>query len=173
MKHLKIKLVLALLFCSELFALQAQSTLYVKENTNAQTPFALTSIRKLTFSAGNLVVNKSDGSTSTFDLTSLRYLSFNSIATDVKPIENINSNKLTLYPNPVVDYLQIIYETATAGIADFEIIDLQGRTLLHQTLSCQNGTNHAAISVAHLLAGLYLFRMQISNKLEAIKFYKN
>jgi hypothetical protein len=153
--------------------LQAQSTLYVKEKSGTQTPFELDGIRKLTFPAGNITVNKTDGNMSIYELSDIRYLSFSDFTTDVKIIARQESSNLTLFPNPVIDQLLISYESLKAGNVQVAIIDIQGKVLHQQTINSQNGTNHAIISVSQLPKGLYVCRLQNGDKLETIKFIKN
>lgn len=154
-------------------ALKAQTKLYVKEKAGTQTAFDLSNIKKLTFPANQMSVTKTDGSVLTYGLRNVRYLSFISLQTDIMPIESLSSIYLTLYPNPVVDQLQISYELAKSGDVQLRIVDLQGKVLSFQILSGQNGTNHATISVGQLPVGLYIFLMQSETKLEIRKFYKN
>ena len=153
--------------------LNAQTKLYVKEKAGTQTAFDLSSIKKLTFPASQMTVTKTNGSAVTYGLSSVRYLSFNSVKTDIIPIESLSGSYLTLYPNPVIDQLQISYKMAQTGIVQLKIVDLQGKVIYSQILNSQNGTNHATISVAQLPVGLYIFLMQSETKLETKKFYKN
>ena len=153
--------------------LNAQTKLYVKDKAGTQTAYDLSSIKKLTFPASKMTVTKADGSAVTYSLSNLRYLNFLAIKTDIKPIESLSINSLTLYPNPVVDQMEISYEMTQPGNVQFKIIDLQGKILYSQVLSNQNGSNHATISVSQLPVGLYIFLMQSETKQETSKFYKN
>jgi uncharacterized protein (TIGR02145 family) len=92
--------------------------------------------------------------------------------TNVNIIESKGSNTFKLYPNPVINLLQITYETTKPGKVHLEIIDLHGKVLEHQILNSQNGTNHLTIPIAQLTSGLYLLRLQSNNKTEIIKFIK-
>ena len=103
----------------------------------------------------------------------MNYLIFSDFTTYVKFIDRQESSNLTLYPNPVIDQLQISYEMVKAGNVQVAIIDIQGKVLHQQTINSQNGTNHAIISVSHLPEGLYVCRLQKGGKLETIKFIKN
>jgi len=170
MRHKKIKLSALLLLGLGLTGLQAQSTLFVKEHSGTQTSYTLSSIRKLTFPTGNMMVNKTDGSTSTYTLSDIRYLNFSGLTT-VSQIGNQKSS-ITIYPNPVIDQLQINYETLKAGNVQVEIVDIQGRVLHQQTIISQNGTNHAIIPVSQLAEGLYVCRLQNDDKIEIIEFLK-
>ena len=154
--------------------------MYVKEYSGTQTPYTLSSIRKLTFAGGNMTVNKNTGSPTTYALSNIRYLNFTELTTGVLQTDKAESSNIMLYPNPVNNQLQISYETLGAGNVQVEIVDLQGKVLLQQTISSQNlptgqagGTNQAIIPVSQLAKGLYLCRLQSNNKIENIKFIKN
>jgi len=153
-------------------SIQAQSTLYVKEHSGTQTPYALSSIRKLTFPTGNMTVNKNAGSPTTYALSDIRYLNFTDLTTGVLETDKAESSYIMLYPNPVNDQLQISYETQKTGNIQIEIVDLQGKVLLQQSINCQNGTNQAIIPVSQLAKGIYLCRLQSNDKVENIKFIK-
>jgi len=154
-------------------SLKAQNALYVKEKSGTQTSFILNSLRKLTFPAGSLTVIKTDGITSTYTFSTIRSLTFSDLINNVSPIVKNERSNLKLYPNPVIDQLQMSYETLKGGNVLIEIIDFQGRILLRQNISCQEGANQAIIPVAQLQKGLYLFRLHNGNNVETTKFLKN
>jgi len=154
------------------FGLAAQNTMFVKEKSGTQTPFAFTSINKLTFTAGNMTVNKKDGSTNAYALTNIHYLNFGN-STAVVEIDSEGSSNMMLFPNPVIDQLRIRYESVTTEKLQLQIMDVQGKVILQQTLSTHDGTNYITIPVAKLQHGLYLCRLQNGNKIELSKFIKH
>lgn len=172
-QHKKVFLSVLLLFSIGLTGLYAQNKLYVKEKAGTQTSFTINNVRKLTFASGNMMVNKTDKSTSAYALSNTRYLSFRDFTTDVPQISLQESSNLILFPNPVTDQLQISYETMSEGTVQVAIFDVQGKVLLQQNLSSQTGSNHATIPILQLTKGLYMFRLQNGNKLETLKFLKN
>ncbi|MDD4729738.1 MAG: T9SS type A sorting domain-containing protein [Bacteroidales bacterium] len=173
MQNKKLVLSAVFLLCIGLSGLQAQKALYLKEKSGAQTSFTLNDLRKLTFPAGSMMVNKTDGSTSTYVLSDIRSLNFSDLINHVSLIYKKECNNLTLYPNPVIDQLHIIYETFKEGSVQVEIIDFQARILYQQTILCQVGTNQATIPVTQLQRGLYLFSLKNGNNVEIIKFLKD
>lgn len=173
MRHKKLKLTVVIFLGLLLTGLQAQNALYIKEKSGVQTSFILNSLRTLTFPAGNMTINKADGSTNTFALSTIRSLNFGNVLLNIPPIGKKESSNLMLYPNPVMDQLQISYEILKEGNVQVEIIDLQGRILHRQTISSQNGPNQAIIPVTHLRGGLYIFRLKNGTNVETIKFLKN
>lgn len=173
MRHKKLKLTIILLLGIGLTGLLAQNKLYVKERTGMQTTFALNNIQKIFFTESNMNVNRTDGNKSTYVLSDIRYLNFMDLTTHVSQIGRQENRSFILYPIPVINKLQISYESLKAGSAQIEIIDVQGKVLHRQTISSQNGTNQAVITVAQLRGGLYICRLQNGDKLETIKFIKN
>ena len=168
------KLLWSALLCLHfgLAGMQAQNTMFVFEKSGNQTPFAFTSINKLTFTAGNLTVSEKNGSTNTYALTNIRYLNFGN-STAIVEIDGKKSSNMLLFPNPVLDQLHIRYESITTGKLQLQILDVQGKVILQQTLSTHNGTNYIIIPVAKLQQGLYFCCLHNGNKFETSKFMKH
>ena len=146
----------------------AQSTLYVKNKSGTQTSFALSSIKKLTFAAGNMTVTKTDASTQNFALSSNRYLSFKDIGTGVLTMENTESSTLTVFPNPASNFLQINSAEDISG-RQVQIINLQGQVVLQTVLQSQT----TSVNITGLQTGIYLCRVQNQKQVNTIKFIKN
>ncbi len=179
MRYKKVILCALLLLGIGLTGIKAQS-MYVKEHSGIQTPYTLSSIKKLTFAGANMTVNKASGSDDSYVLSEIQYLSFTDFTTDVPLYDKQENSTINLYPNPVIDQLQISYETLKEGNAKVEIVDVQGKVLYQQTMISQNlptgqagGTNHAVIPVSQLSKGLYVCLLQSDDKIEIIKFLKN
>jgi hypothetical protein len=153
--------------------LQAQNSLYVIEKSGNQASIAFSDIQKLTFSAGNLSVYKTDGNADSYDLISVRCIRFKDYTTDVVPAAGKERSSAILYPNPVNGQLQISYESLGTGNVEVTIMDLLGKALIRQNLICQRGMNHAIISLELLSRGLYVCLIQEGNKAEISKFIKN
>lgn len=173
MFHKKIKLIAFLLLGLGLTNTQAQSTMYVLENNGTQTPYPLSSIKNLTFPAGNLQVSKNDGSIAAYTLSNIRYLNFNSLTTNVSQTDNQEINDITLYPNPATDQFQISYNSLQANTVYLQIIDMQGRILRQQTIISQRGINQVEVSLSQLPMGVYICRLQNGNTIKNIKLLKN
>lgn len=163
-------LLMGLGFC--FIGIQAQTSLNVKVKKGTETPFLLSNIAKLTFAIGNMTVNMKDASTSLFVISDVQNLNFE-LKTGIPQLNNDGNTTMSLYPIPALDVLNVQYSSATSGKAQFQIIDLSGKVVLQQTLSCQIGTNINTITVSHLHHGLYLCRLQQGTRLETTKFLKN
>lgn len=172
MKNKKVKLCAVLLFGFCLTILQAQNALFIKEKPGNITPYTLSGIKTLTFTSANMNVNKKDGGVSVYPLNNISYLNFGSPNSIVELFDNTNG-KLILYPNPVINQLNIKYTTSTKETVQLRIVNLQGKVVLLQALISQQGINCAIIPVTHLQKGLYLLLLQNVNKQEISKFLKN
>lgn len=170
MENKKLKLCALFILGIGLTCLKAQTTMNVKENVGALSQSTLGSIRKLTFSNNNLLINKNNGTTSIYALGNVRYINFSSgILTSTAEQETEN---LLLFPNPVNNNLQINFQSNETGILQISIMDLQGNIVLQQIQNNQSGTNNTVIDVSELLQGLYVCRLQTNSKTENIKFIK-
>jgi hypothetical protein len=151
-------------------SLESQNSLVINEKSGIQSTFDLSGIKTLTFSTNNLTINKKDGTISTYVLTDLRNLNF---GTATALGSYTFDSKLMLFPNPVTNQLCIQYSSSTIKKVQLQILDIQGRIVLQQTLYSFQGTNYAFIPVAQFSKGLYFVHIQNGNKLEATKFIKN
>ncbi len=148
--------------------LQAQM-LYVKENGGAQTTYALSNIRKLTFSSGNLMIHKTDNTNGIYALDELKYLSFKDYATWIEePFQN-NNVGLMIYPNPTSDILYIDLSGTDFPDGSISILSLDGNVLLVQK------TNNAGIvnlSLITLPQGIYICRFTNDKEIRTVKITK-
>ena len=151
--------------------LQAQ-TLYVKETNSVQNVYSLSSVKKLTFPSGDSISVKTNTGITTYSLSIVRYFNFTNITTGISQ-NAIQKEDMFLFPNPVSDEFQISYQTEETGVLQIEIIDVQGKKVLQQTLSNQYGKNLFIINVSQLSQGLYICRVQNGSRFENVKFIKN
>lgn len=72
-----------------------------------------------------------------------------------------NTGKLTVYPNPVRDYLSVDYTSVKPGMVDVKLYNSLGQEKLHAAHSARPGKNTFRMDVCHLKEGLYFleFRM--------------
>jgi len=167
MKHKKLKTCVVLLLGLGLQATQAQTALFVKQKVGINTPFNLSTLKSLTFDGSNVTVNKKDASTSSFVRSNVQYMNFG-VNTDIDPINGEKKNKLTLYPNPVQDVLNIAYTNENAQNIQIEIVGIDGKVALKTRL----GNATSSISVATLPRGFYVCRIINGTKIQTGKFVK-
>jgi len=143
-----------LLCCFGIQAILSQTALFVKVKSGANTPYNLTTLKSLTFEDGKVKVNKKDASFSTFVRTDIQHLTFaENITTEL--VSQNTKNKLRIYPNPVVDILNIELESTFP--LQIEIVSIDARVVLSTILL----SNKSSISVTSLPKGLYLLRSSI------------
>jgi hypothetical protein len=168
MRHKRLKLSAALLLGLGLAGLQAQ-TMYVKQISGTQTPYTLSSVQKMTFSEGNITIQKTDNSKGEYALSALRYLNFTSLTVGIAepPMHFVNANLFT-YPNPVTDVLKIDLKGVT-GEGTISILSLEGKVMQTQNTS---GNSLATMSLSHLPKGIYLCRYSSAEEIKTIKIIK-
>ncbi|MEI7502087.1 MAG: T9SS type A sorting domain-containing protein [Paludibacter sp.] len=154
----KLKICAVLLLGLGLQATQAQTALFVKQKVGNNTPFNLSSLKSLTFAGSNVTVIQKDASTSSFVRTNVQYMNFaENNPTELTPINGEQNSKLTLFPNPVQDVLNIEMSNVGLKPMQIEIVGIDGKVALLTVLHNRN----SSISVSSLPKGLYLLRSNI------------
>jgi hypothetical protein len=173
MIHIKIRLFTLLLLSLGFSGLHAQNVLKVTEKTGTQTFYALSNIRKLTFPAGNLLINKTDGSLQMFAYSKIRLLNFGGTLNNINQPVLQEDGGLLLYPNPVINELTLVYQSIYKGSLQIDIVDLHGKVVFTKTAYQTEGTNQLNINLSNLPKGFYLCRLTRGLTIETIKFLKN
>ena len=168
MKHKKLKLSTVLLLGLGLTGLQAQ-TMYVRQTSGTQTPYSLSNIKKMSFSSGNITVSKTIGSPDTYSLSGIRYLNFQDLTTNIATAEK-QELVMTLYPNPVVDVLNLQLSIKSSQACVIEILSMEGRVVYQEKLNQQSDVYQ--INVSALPKGLYLCKVNNGITTETTKFFK-
>lgn len=168
MKHKRIKLSAVLLLGLGLTSLQAQ-TMYVKEKVGTQTAYTLSSVRKMTFTGGDVTVQKTDNSTGVYALSGLRYLNFTNLTTSITelPVQLV-SGDLIAYPNPITDVLNIDLR-GVEGEGTISIISFDGKVLQTQQTS---GASTVTLNLSQLPKGIYLCRFANTTEIKTVKIIK-
>ena len=170
MKQVRIFMLFMFLSSMGLGLPKAQNTLIVKE-TGKQTPYALKSIEKLTFTGGKMIISQSGGKYHPYELSNISKLNFVTISTDILHPGKRQST-IVLYPVPVNDQLHIRYGEKKNGIMHIEIADMLGRIVYRQVIREQAGNGDEIIDLSRIAKGLYLFRWQYGDQFETCKFLK-
>ena len=170
MRHKKLKLSVLLLLVFGLTGLQAQK-MYVKEKSGIQSSYLLTDIKKMSFSSGNIAIQRTNGSSDQFSLSGLRYLNFTDLSVGIAPLaETTRGLNLQVYPNPVVDVLNIKLITDEAQPGRIEILSLVGKVVHVEKINGHSDVYQ--INTSSLTKGLYLCRITNGTIIETIKFIK-
>jgi len=166
-----IKCLLLLLSGLSVSLTQAQLTLNIKQNSGINAQFMLTTIRKVTFAAGTMSVYQKDATT-LYTLSAIQSLSFNQGISALNELNANTANKLTVYPNPTPEEMNVSFEADAIENVQLQILDLQGKLYIQQVLKCQIGTNLHTVSVSELPKGLYICRLLNSKAIATTKFIK-
>lgn len=169
MRYKSLKLSAVLLFGLGLTVLQAQ-TMYVKESNDTQISYVLSNVCKMTFSSGNVTVQKTDNTKGVYALDGLKYLSFNDFTTaiDEQQIQAGNTN-LIAYPNPVIDMLNIYFTDTKNNNGSISILTTEGKIV--QTLKTSR-TGIVKLNLSHLPQGIYICRYSNSTEIQSVKIIK-
>lgn len=155
-----IYLIAFLFFVSGVFCLQAQNSLIVSLNDGSSSSNLLSSLNRVTFSAGNMNVIKKDASANSYAISNIRNMNFG-VYSDVYDVSE-NQSTLSVYPVPACDFINI--KNAPEGQLRVVIFSLDGTILKN----CVMSDGSQPIDVSCFKCGLYLLR--VNDK--TIKFTK-
>lgn len=141
----------------------------VKEKSATQNIYNLSSVRKLTFSSGNVTVLKTDKSTKAYALSGLKYLTFGDMKTALEEQVHVEKQEFVSYPNPVSDVLTLDLTSLKNKQGTLRILALDGSELLtYQT----TGENIETLQVSNLPQGIYLCQFANENEIKTLKIIK-
>ncbi len=144
-----------LLLIAWVSATKAQNALYVKPFDGSQAVCQISEVRKLEFKSDEMILTKTDASVQTFLLNDIRLLSFKNYFTGIGDPFPARQGRLTLYPNPVKDWLHVGYAGNRATTMTLELIDIQGR-ILRRINKFEPGT---PVDVNPMQPGIYVIRI--------------
>lgn len=137
----------------------------LKDDTKKQ--FSISTIKSLTFPAGNVQVNKTDGNKDAILLSNVRFFNFINLTTGMEGETNLSSTSLQLFPNPLLNgFLTIRYDASQTTLTTLKIIDLKGITVWQTEKASQLGTNEIYLNKDNWSPGVYIFKIEIGNKIE-------
>lgn len=142
------------------FSLQAQSSLIINFNDGSSSNNLLSSLRKVTFPAGNMIVSKNDATSNTYALTSIRKMNFG-LYSGVNDLA-ANNSEISVYPMPAHNFISI--KNAPEGEIKLTVFNMNGSVIKNYTLS--NGSQ--PLDISFLNNGMYFLR--INDKI--LKFTK-
>jgi hypothetical protein len=131
--------------------LQAQNNLIVKFKSGTQSVSVLSTVDRITFSGGNLLLKKTDASTSSLLLSDISRLTFGlySAVTEI----TADPTGLAIYPSPVSHYVNLL--NAPQGEIRIMIFGLDGTTLMNKKLN----SGMRQVDISDLAKGLYLLKV--------------
>ncbi|MFT3752670.1 MAG: T9SS type A sorting domain-containing protein [Paludibacter sp.] len=144
---------LILVACSCFFSrVVAQNSLILKLNNGAGKGILLNSLNKITFSAGNMVVAKTDAGSDAYLLSDIQKMTFGVVSA----VDEITADKkaLCVYPNPASTYIKL-NNVADEQNLEVKIYRIDGVQVLAQTLQPASGL----ININQLAKGIYLLKV--------------
>jgi hypothetical protein len=98
-----------------------------------------------------------------------------SIQGPITGIEKVPSDRIRVYPNPVVNESVTIEVPGSPAFqtASLQILDAQGRAIINDEFELDEGTRQRTYDVAHWAAGMYYVRIQRDGVWSTVKFIKS
>lgn len=158
----KTKIILLLLFLTTAIA-QGQNKLYVYDTDGSNQSFALSDIRKLTFTENSMQIYQSPTHAISWPINDISYMSFQYSPVDISEWQKDN---LSVYPNPVTTKLTV---KNTEIIDELKIFDLQGKIYL----SLSPKKEITDIDMSSFPTGMYFLRIVSNNKVSTSKIIKS
>lgn len=137
-----------------------------------QDVYANTSIKRLSFDDGNLIIAQADGSVEQITLSDIARLSFKdyvSAPTRVEQVESSDLMNLKCYPNPTESELNIEMAESDSE-ASVNVLTMSGQTVISQNNSYTNSL--MTINVSDLKAGMYILRVSTTEGIQTTTFIK-
>ena len=132
--------------------IQAQSSLIFKMSDGTQLEKDLSSVKKITFSGGNLLLNISGGDNTIVSLPAIVSMVFNRTPSNIESsLEDRES--LAVYPNPATDILYI--KNAPAKESEVLVFTADGRMVLRSHVF----SSEQPVDVSSLSPGFYLLKI--------------
>lgn len=75
------------------------------------------------------------------------------------------SLNVEIYPNPSSGEFRISIESKSSSVAEIEVIDLTGRSLINRNIEVNAGENIIELSASELKKGMYIIRTEINNEI--------
>jgi hypothetical protein len=161
MKHRLLLTMLLVLTSIGFSGLKAQK-LFLWKQDGTQDPFALSTIKTLTFSSGNLILSSNSGSSDTYSLSALKKITFDNSTSGQNDVLAVTPNLIGMYFNSVENlvYLKSVPKNNSRVL----IYRINGVISMQSQVSAGN----QSINVSSLASGFYL--LKINN--QVFKFVK-
>ena len=170
MQHKRLKLSAFLLLGVGLLGLQAQ-VMFILNNEGVESSFTLIDITKVDFSSDNIKVATIDGHSNSYTLSDLRSLNFNKIISGIQTLRPAQATgSINLFPNPVIDVMNIQSTSNIESIDVIEIISMEGRIVFSEIVD--PNSNVYQINISELTKGIYVCKLSNGLAVETIRFVK-
>jgi|GEM_PF-284616 len=154
-------LFLVCLFGISVMHVQSQTIfLDIKKWDDTQKSSELSTLRKMTFSGTNLILNYLTGINETVETSSIRKMVFSSFTGIESNMEDAHA--IQIYPNPSTDY--IFLKNLPEGDASIDVYSINGIQIMNQRLHSAN----EQIDLSRLSKGIYFIKVNT----KVLKFTK-
>jgi Secretion system C-terminal sorting domain/SprB repeat len=82
-------------------------------------------------------------------------------------VAEMETDQISIYPNPVIEYLYIETSMLTSDFSEIEILDMDGRIVQKNIRLTENGIN-----VSELATGVYSIRLHTGERVHSLSFVK-
>jgi hypothetical protein len=148
----KIIILAVLVLC--LNTMMSAQNLYVQPlGGGEQVSFTLAHKPKITFGTGTKKIESSSAN-QTFQLSEIQNLSFTFNQSTNIVTQNLEDNKIQLYPNPVKDELTLVIQNFIQG-TNYRIFDVSGRLLKNDQIRSET----TQINMQNFRAGVYVLHI--------------
>jgi len=146
----------------------AQQSIYIKETNGVLTQIPLTQIQKITFSATDMVLHKTDASIISWATSDVQKYYYD-LTTGINNIGVSENNDVLIYPNPSNGNFNINYHIKEQGRVNIYIISIDGK-IKRNLLSENKEQGEYLLNVSQYLeAGYYLVKIESNNKFSTKK----
>ncbi len=90
----------------------------------------------------------------------------------VKNVRNEGTADIAVYPNPVIDVMQVNITSDRLDRASISVTDMNGKLVYVKAISLNEGSNYLNINTAHFSTGTYVIKIQLNDDLVVRKFNK-
>lgn len=150
--------------------LNAQSSLNILTRAGSNSMHSIENISKIVFPpTGGFVITTDNGSIqNNTNLDLVRNFNFFAETTALHELE-VNSHLLLLYPNPVIDYLNINISNCNSTL-EIEILSIDGKVLKRESYA-KTSTSYK-LNVSDLNKGIFLCKVSDGKSIQIAKFIK-
>lgn len=148
--------------------------LIIKKRAASEQAYALSTIKKLTFTDGNMNVFLKDGNKSSFNTLTVQSVIFNA-RTDLPSVPTVKpqNEDIILFPNPANSVANIRFPRKTPESSiDLEVISLEGKIFYKKKYDNIQAGETIRMDVSYLNKGIYVLRINNGIKITSQKIIK-
>jgi endonuclease/exonuclease/phosphatase family metal-dependent hydrolase len=81
----------------------------------------------------------------------------------------VSISKMTAYPNPFSNFVDVNFDTSTDAEVKIEIYDFNGFLVVNYNKNALRGQSHISLKLDHLRKGFYFLKMSINGEIKTIR----